>query len=133
MPAVLVELGFMSNGADLAALRKPENRDDLAERLFLAFRDYKSRYDEVVDEPGEKRDVVAETGSVVLYGTQVLASRKRLPDDSPLFQGYRPMVVKSGDLYKYIIGVSEDEAEAKKNFSRIRQKNPDCFLTKITK
>ena len=46
MPAVLVELGFISNSTDLAALRKQSGRDNLAQRLFEAFRDYKKFYDE---------------------------------------------------------------------------------------
>lgn len=45
MPAVLVELGFMSNSSDLAVLRQKSHRDELAQRLFLAFREYKTIYD----------------------------------------------------------------------------------------
>ncbi len=45
MPAVLVELGFISNPDDLAVLRKESGREEIAERLFEAFRDYKEMYD----------------------------------------------------------------------------------------
>ena len=49
MPAVLVELGFISNSVDLATLRTPEQRQIIAKRLFDAFKDYKDLYDSSVD------------------------------------------------------------------------------------
>lgn len=45
MPSVLVELGFISNPSDLAVLRQKSRRDELAERLFKAFTEYKAIYD----------------------------------------------------------------------------------------
>lgn len=45
MPSVLVELGFISNPSDLAVLRQKSRRDELAERLFEAFAEYKAIYD----------------------------------------------------------------------------------------
>jgi len=49
MPAVLVELGFISNQADLAELLKEDSRQDIADRLFEAFKEYKSEYDGTID------------------------------------------------------------------------------------
>lgn len=48
MPAVLLELGFMSNPSDLAQLRKPASIDKIVTNLFEAFCDYKTIYDESV-------------------------------------------------------------------------------------
>lgn len=45
MPAVLVELGFISNNTDLTSLRKSESREEIASRLFEAFKEYKASYD----------------------------------------------------------------------------------------
>lgn len=134
MPAVLVELGFMSNAKDLAALRSSANRDNLAQRLFMAFKEYKTQYDAVVKVSApERASVGKEDSDVTEYGTQVLASSKLIPLDSPIFLGYEPRVVKVGKLYKYIIGVSEDKSEAMRIFSQIKKKKTDCFFTKIPK
>lgn len=46
MPAVLLELGFISNEADLAILRTETSRDKIAGRIFDAFKLYKKNYDE---------------------------------------------------------------------------------------
>lgn len=48
MPAVLIELGFLSNPEDLAVLRSSEAREQLAGRVFSAFVQYKVVYDESV-------------------------------------------------------------------------------------
>ena len=45
MPAVLVEVGFMTNANDLKALRSPEDRDKIAENLLKAIKTFKKRYD----------------------------------------------------------------------------------------
>ena len=45
MPAVLIEVGFMSNPDDLAILRTPEGRDAIATNIFNAFWAFKTRYD----------------------------------------------------------------------------------------
>ncbi|MBQ7622632.1 MAG: N-acetylmuramoyl-L-alanine amidase [Bacteroidales bacterium] len=45
MPAVLIELGFISNSTDLAALRLESNRDRFADAICKAFKLYKNQYD----------------------------------------------------------------------------------------
>lgn len=46
MPSVLLELGFISNDADLAVLRSEQGRNQIAQRVFEAFKVYKKHYDE---------------------------------------------------------------------------------------
>lgn len=45
MPSILVEMGFLSNKEDLAALKKDATRTDMADRLFKAFVSYKEEYE----------------------------------------------------------------------------------------
>ena len=60
MPAVLVELGFISNPEDLSELLKERSRQDIADRLFEAFKEYKGLYDGTVDlSTGEKQQLAA--------------------------------------------------------------------------
>lgn len=141
MPAVLVELGFISNSADLARLKDSDTRDSIAERLFNAFKEYKDSYDGSVDigrpEPeqkaktGEEGVQTAASGSDIRYGVQIMASVKRLPDDAKEFLGYEAAVVKGEKFYKYIISVSEDPAVPKANLSKIKKNYPEAFLVKM--
>ena len=45
MPAVLIEVGFMTNPEDLAVMRTAEGRDEIAGNIFRAFCVFKHRYD----------------------------------------------------------------------------------------
>ena len=151
MPAVLVELGFISNLDDLSELLKESSRQDIADRLFYAFREYKEQYDGTVDlTPGAQPEpavaqpeakpaqpvTVAETpaasASPVLYGTQIFALSRLLEEGDPRFLGWKPEVVQLGSLYKYIIGVSVSPDQARKNNVAIRQEYPGSFMVSIS-
>ncbi len=137
MPAVLLELGFISNAGDLTALRTQSDRDALAERVFQAVREYKGIYDGTLDVPapegGQKQadagSVPAAGGSV--YAVQIFAVKKKMDPSARDFLGYAPRIIRSGELYKYYIGVSETKAAAKKEWTAIKKKYPDSFLVKI--
>ena len=51
MPAMLLELGFISSNNDLTTLRNKDARENLAVRLCDAFCEYKKLYDESVGAP----------------------------------------------------------------------------------
>ena len=145
MPAVLLELGFISNDNDLAALRQKTNRDKLATRIFQAFKEYKEIYDGSVDAPvpeGERPQVApADTqapavqpaaASGTVYAVQIFAVRKEMDPKAKEFMGYTPKIVRSGTLNKYFIGVSDSLEGAKKHLPAIRKKYPDAFVVKIS-
>ena len=72
MPAVLVELGFISNKEDLDTLRSETNREEIAGRLLQAFKDYKDVYDSSVKVEKEvKVDKAAAAGKEVTAGNEV--------------------------------------------------------------
>lgn len=143
MPAVLLELGFISNPADLTVLRSSGSLDKIASRLSDAFSEYKSIYDESVGAVKQQPSVTKENdtapvsgdtagqASGVYYGTQVLASSKLMDKKDPYFLGYEYEYVRTGKLYKYIIGVSEDVDKAREMSKEITRKYPDAFLVKV--
>lgn len=159
MPAVLVELGFISNANDLAKLRSQDSRSDLAGRLFNAFCEYKSLVETgtAVTAPAAAAAAPSEAASVetspaeaapaetapaemtpaapaedaVQYGIQILAGSKKLPAGSKEFLGYSPKIIKAGNIYRYIISVSDSADTVKKNLPAIRKKYPDAFAVII--
>ena len=141
MPSVLVELGFISNSNDLSVLKQEKNRDELANRLFEAFKEYKTVYDgsldlhkkETVEQKEETVTPKEETvAPPVRYGTQIFASSRVIPAGDPMFLGYEPTLVNIGSLNKYIIGVFESEEEARKANASIKTSYPGSFMVKIT-
>ena len=147
MPAVLLELGFISNANDLAALREKENRDQLAERICQAFIEYKQIYDGTVNAAAPEGDkpvvnvppkndpappAVSRKDGKAFYAIQVFAVKKKMDPKAREFMGYTPHIIQSGSLYKYYIGISDTAAGSKKHLPAIRKKYPDAFLVKIT-
>ena len=146
MPAVLLELGFISNDNDLAALKQKSDREKLAERVFQAFKEYKEIYDGSVEAPapmGEKpappvvqtppdpAPQAAPADAKTVYAVQIFAVKKEMDPKARDFMGYTPKVVRTGTLNKYCIGVSDTAAGARKHLSAIRKKYPDAFLVRI--
>ena len=150
MPSVLVECGFMSNASDLSAMKTEAGQRKIAHQLYKAFSSFKKKYDgsiggdlvpetvsvdPVPQEPVETAPEVpvwneAASGSV-LYGTQVLAGSRKLEETDPFFKGYKPIAIWDGKLYKYIIGVSSDPEQARKESNEIKKKFPGCFMVKV--
>ncbi len=156
MPAVLIEVGFMTNPQDLAVLRSEVGRDQIAQNIYKAFRIYKARYDreEIADQAGNDvvagndapADPVISTGAEgvaekspeaqpeqpkVLYGVQVLVSSKDMAESDPFFAGYKPMKLPAGKLVKYVVGVSAKLQDVKKNYPAIQKKFPDSYIVKV--
>ena len=150
MPAVLVEVGFMTNPNDLKALRSPEDRDKIAENLLKAIKTFKKRYDNSMStstapesaakpeatpetKPAAQPDPKPETEKVsepsgVVYGVQVLATSKKMKPTDAFFKGYTPVEVRSGKLYKYILVTGDDLAAVRKKKKELDKKFPGCFL-----
>ena len=143
MPAVLLEFGFMTNADDLAILRSDEKIRTMVDRLFAAFAEYKTNYDKSVTiaEPAPKAEPKPEgegkpaaksgTTSAVYYGTQVLASSKKMAPGDKFFKGFETEAVRVGNLYKYVAGPDEDLGKARESFARIKKVFPDAFFVKV--
>jgi len=119
MPAVLVELGFISNPSDLRVLTSEEGKEGLAERIYEAFGQFKKQYDSNVDisesqsaiqasassdsvhpSSSEKaavsdngvpvdKDLASSTSDNGAWMIQIFAVRKKLKEDDATFKGVR--------------------------------------------
>lgn len=148
MPSVLVEVGFITNPDDLTVMRSEKGRDGIAANLFSAFKTFKERYDnsmalEKEDRQEEKAEKQAEAEPKaeapqeenleegILYGVQVLATTKKMAENDPFFAGYKPVMIQTGKIYKYVIIPSRSLKEVKANHKIIQNKFPDNFIVKI--
>lgn len=134
MPAVLIELGFMSNSADLAILKSSDKRENIADCLFKAFADYKKEYDKSMSVNASDIPVsAAESAESVRYGVQIASLSKKLDRGDSRLLGYEPLFIKSesGKFWRCIIALSSSEREAKEKCESIRKSYPDCFVVKM--
>lgn len=129
MPAVLVEVGFMSNAVDLASIRSEEGRDKIASGIASAFGVFKKRYDSSVNiqETEKTGQPDKEQASSMMYGIQVLASSKDMNASDPFFRGYDVVKVKSGRIYKYIVCAGDSAEKVRRRFPEVRSAFSGAF------
>lgn len=144
MPAVLAELGFISNAKDLEILGSGQGRDRIAQALLDAFSLYKKDYDasmsiqavqstagasDTASEPSEQKPQTKQKRTV--YGVQIFTVSKEVPEGDPRLLGYKPLIIKSGTRYRHIIGTSPERSEALKVKEAVAGKYPDAFVVKL--
>ncbi|MCC6839645.1 MAG: N-acetylmuramoyl-L-alanine amidase [Flavobacteriales bacterium] len=125
MPAVLVELGFLTNADEEDFLQSAKGQEYMASAIYRAFKEYKSQiehkdvsFEELGRTPADasaaKPDTTrADAGGAVRFKVQIATSSKRIPLDSPKFKGLKVEEFKTGDLWKYSVGSEPDLAAAR--------------------
>lgn len=145
MPAVLIELGFISNSGDLKSLKGTANQQAMAKYIFNAFKEYKKGYDTDIYIPEEKQVTssseatatanakanVSATATTESFGIQIMAVSKILKEKSKELKGYTPQYFKSGKYYKYYIGEYSSREEAQKALPKIKKSFPQAFIIKL--
>ena len=138
MPAVLVELGFLSNAAEEKYLASSVGQNNLANSLYQAFREYKHQFDAQNNliQKGESSKLATDNAdsksvkaSSVVYKIQVASS-------ATVFAKGKGILAKlpdaeyytDGKLYKYTVGATSSYDEIVELQKSIRPKVPDCFI-----
>jgi N-acetylmuramoyl-L-alanine amidase len=131
VPAVLVELGFLSNPAEEKYMASEEGKKELSHSLFEAFVEYKSQIDGVAyqitkekptpssqtnpsnntpsntpsNTPNETANNTTTAEGDVIFRVQILTNASKLPANSPRFKGQKNVFEYFQDnLYKYAVG-----------------------------
>ena len=148
MPSVLLELAFISNPTEYKYLASASGQEEIAERLFEAFKSYKTKYDaslnvvsapvETVREPAEADEAEDETQAAasddVWYGIQIMGLGRRLSAGDSALKGLMAEALKAPDsrIYKYVTARSRTAQEAKSQLQQVRRKFPEAFPVKVT-
>ena len=149
MPAVLVELGFISNREEERYMASSSGQNALAAALYNAFDKFKSEYDrkkgalsgsagrssvEVAPVTSSRpaattNNTVAPKKGSVVYKIQIMTSDKKLPANSRQFKGYKNVssFVERG-LYKYTYGESADFNEMRVLRRKVAKDFKDAFI-----
>lgn len=142
-PAVLLELGFVTNEKEYNYLKTSAAQEEIAERLFQAFAAYKPVYDsyfnidfssqpQMPDQP-EIVEPIPEASLDIYYGIQFMAGSRGLKSGDPAFKGHDAHAVKTENgIYKYIIGKYATKAEAQEKLAEVRSKFADAFIVKVS-
>lgn len=150
MPSALLELGFISNPTDFKSLSTVEGQEKIAQRLFEAFKTYKSQYDasmHVESSPSAapteapkpvKPAVTVEntTGSNSgsrWYGIQIMGLGRELKNGDPALKGLKVEVLKADDsnIYKHVTARSSTREKAASQLNDVRRKFPEAFVVEV--
>lgn len=147
MPAALLEIGFISNPEDYAVMSTKDGQEKIAQTIFKAFCNYKTKFDAsvgaTVSEPreipvpaAEQVTSVATTSNPddVYYGIQIMGLGRLLKNGDPALKGLKVQPVKSegSGIYKYVYGRHDSKSAANAELKTVRKKFPDAFLVKVT-
>ncbi len=144
-PAILVEVAYLSNPNERQLLISSKWQEEIAERLFQAFKEYKTAYDasvsstetEVVPDKEEKPDVsgkVETGGTEEYYAVQIMSLSRLLKDGDPALKGLKVTALKpeaSNNIYKYVCGKHSSKEVAMETLKDIRKKFPEAFIVKV--
>lgn len=157
MPAVLTELGFISNPKDCAVLVTKKGQEQFARGLFNAFVAYKKDFEKTRREEGSGRNVAAAEKAAPVqksvpaaqkapaqgpvaapkavdefYAVQILSVGKVLGKNAYDLKGRMDThYVKAGNLYKYYVGRYASRKEAAAALPGIRKSFPGAFVIHI--
>lgn len=143
MPAVLLELGFITNPSDLSVLKSQQGREDISDKLLAAFSSYKAYYDSSIDavkqavKPETVQDVTEKTPEVAsgtYYGIQIFGLKKLLKAGDPAFKGLdvHSVVTPGSEVVRYVSGRWGSASKAVDNLDAVRRKFPDAYVVKVS-
>jgi len=161
MPSVLLELAFISNPTEYEYLASSKGQEEIAQRLFNAFKSYKAKYDasmRMEEEPSAKslaspeataaladavksalamsEETSKQEGDVTeeYYGIQIMGLGRKLKENDPALKGLKVTAVKASDssIYKYVTGKEKNKEAAQSQLKEVRKKFPEAFVVKVT-
>ena len=146
MPAVLLELAFISNATEYKYMASKNGQEEIAERLFKAFKSYKTQYDRslnIESAPVQSSTAAtttnpspaAQTVPDTYYSIQIMSLSRVLADNDPALKGLKVHTVKQegSNIYKYMSGRYSSKEEAAAQLNAVRSKVPGAFVVKVEK
>ena len=141
MPAVLLELAFVTNPAEYSYLSSDAGQKEIADRLFKAFKSYKTKFDASVNvqqvpaaQTVKPQAEASAQGESAYYSIQVMGLGRLVKDGDPAFKGLKCAHVKAENstIYKYIYGKYASVQEAASDLAKIvKAKFPEAFVVEV--
>lgn len=140
MPAVLVEVGFISNENEEKYMNSVAGQKAISQAIYDGFTNYKkengkltkkqtteSSTQKTTSVQTETKNISSEKGKT--YRVQIFLSSKKLSGNSSHFKGLSPIehYVEQG-LYKYTYGNTSDIKEIKKKQTEAKKLFKDAFI-----
>lgn len=148
MPAVLVEVGYISNPEDERYMMSAAGQEKIAKGIFQGFQEYKKKEEKhlknlpestVTPPPVSPAKVVPadnsskNEGDGPIYAIQVASATARIKNTSRLCAGEKVHELVSGGRYRYYVAPSAKLETVKGRLTQVKSKVHDCFIIAIYK
>lgn len=135
-PAVLVELGFISNQDEGTFLSTEYGKKSMTESLMTAFDKFKKEYDRkngLEEEVEEKPKEVEKPVAGKTFKIQFLVSKNKYSPSSEQLKGLTGVeIVQAGDVYKYYYGSTNLASERDEMLEYVKRKGfKDAFVAEF--
>lgn len=135
-PAVLVETAFLSNANERQLLVSSRWQEEIADRLFEAFKEYKTIYDASVTSSVDVSDSSVSSISTAVsdyYGIQIMGLGRLIENGDKSLKGLSVQAVKGDDsnIYKYVYGMFDSKDSASEALVSVKQDFPEAFIVKV--
>lgn len=143
MPAILLELAFISNPDEYKYLSSEDGQEEIAGRLFNAFKAYKKQYDAsfqidenvILANAVSKMEKINEEKKLAreYYAIQIMGLGRELKANDPAFKGLNAVAVKSetSNIYRYVYGKFSTFEAAKGELKAVQKKFPEAFVVYV--
>lgn len=139
MPAILIELGFLSNPEEERFLISREGQNKMAASIARAFGRYKKDVEKnsrvLVNHPSEKKETPPSTGKKetqnFFYAVQIASAAGKVKDLKQFNCPGDIKELKAGNRYRYYVGETANYEVVKENLQKTRRKIQDCFIIAV--
>jgi len=138
MPSVLVEVGFITNAEEERYMNSVAGKDQLARVIFQAFSSYKAQIEDrslfrIIEPVAVIAQPEQNTSPKVEFCIQISGSSRLIDTNPNNFNGLTGVerFQISENLFRYIVGRTENYAAAQENLIRVRALINDAFIVSI--
>lgn len=143
MPAILIELGFISNAEEERFLSSLAGQNKMADAIARAFYKYKTHVEKnsvvLAPHPTEQgKDTLDKIQGILspmelFYAIQVASAVSPVKNTRNLCTEYTVEELLTEQRYRYFVCKSSDLEEVKQNLQKVRKKVKDCFIIAVHK
>lgn len=143
MPAILIELGFMSNPEEERFLNSLSGQNKMAGAIARAFQKYKTHVEKnsVVLTPHQaerekdtlQQNQLSASSLELFYAIQVASAVAPVKNTQNLCTDYKIEELLTEKRYRYFVCKSSDLEEVKQKLQKVRKKVKDCFIIAVHK
>lgn len=131
MPAVLVEIGYMTNPEEELFMTSSTGQTKIAQGIFNGFQVYKDKVEKKAASSHIEKTMPEQQEEGPVYAIQVASSVSPAKSCAKLCPNHQVYELESGGRYRYYVAPSTELEKVKDCLKTVKTKVKDCFIIAI--